>query len=94
MLPNVCLPWLAALGLGLAGCASQPPAPPPAAEPTFYRNLAARGAAVDAEAARDMISLYRRNNGLGALAIDPALQQAARAQAETMARAGSVDAGR
>lgn len=94
MLPTPCIPWLAALGLGLSGCAAKPPAAPPAAEPTFYKSLAASGARVDADAARDMISLYRANKGLGALAVDPALQRTAQAQAEAMARAGSVDAGR
>ncbi|MDB5571597.1 MAG: SCP-like extracellular protein [Hyphomicrobiales bacterium] len=84
-----------ALTLGLAGCAAQPPAPPPAAaEPTFYRRLAAKGAELDPRSARDMISLYRSNNGLGALTLDPALQKAAQAQADAMARSGEVSHGR
>ena len=42
-----------------------------------------------------MIGAYRRNNGLGALAIDPALQEAAEAEARAMAaadRPSSADA--
>ncbi|PWB81881.1 MAG: hypothetical protein C3F11_13705 [Methylocystaceae bacterium] len=62
-----------------------------AQEPSFYRSLAARGARVDAQAARDMISLYRRNNGLADLSIDETLQQAAQAQADAMAAANSLD---
>jgi len=60
-------------------------------EPTFYRSLAAKDAAVDAQAARDMISLYRRNNGLAPVSLDPRLRQAAQAQADAMAQANSLD---
>ena len=67
-----------ALCLVLGACASAPnPAPPPSSGPSFYDRLAASGASVDPVAARDMISIYRRNNGLGGLMIDPALQRAA-----------------
>ncbi len=84
-----------ALTLGLAGCAAQPPAPMPGSgEPTFYRKLASKGAELDPASARDMISLYRSNNGLGGLSLDPALQKAAQAQADAMARAGEVSHGR
>lgn len=77
-----------ALCLVLAGCASAPPAPKPSSQgPSFYDRLAASGASVDPVAARDMISIYRRNNGLGGLMIDPALQRAAQAQADAMAAA-------
>ena len=65
----------------------------PEGQPAFYRNLAAGGAKVDTAAARDMISLYRANKGLGPLALDPTLQQAAQAQADAMARAGQVSHG-
>lgn len=60
-------------------------------QPSFYHSLAAHGARVDAQAARDMISLYRRNNGLSPLGIDETLQQAAQAQADAMAAANSLD---
>jgi uncharacterized protein YkwD len=60
-------------------------------EPSFYRSVAALGARVDAEAARDMISLYRRNNGLSTLRLDETLQRAAQAQADAMASANSLD---
>lgn len=77
----------APLCLLLAGCAdtAAPPPPPAASESSLYRSMAAPGANLDAAAARDMISLYRRNNGLGGLTLDPALMEQARAQAQTMA---------
>jgi uncharacterized protein YkwD len=77
----------APLCLLLAGCAdtAAPPPPPAASESSLYRSMAAPGASLDAAAARDMISLYRRNNGLGGLTLDPALMEQARAQAQTMA---------
>lgn len=76
--------------LGLAACA--PAAPPPrVAQPAFYVSLAS-GAAVDAESARQMISLYRGNHGLGALRLDPRLQEAAQAQADAMAQRATADA--
>ena len=83
----------AATGLTLGGCAKDPPARLSEGQPAFYRNLAAPGAKVDIVAARDMISLYRANNRLGALTPDPKLQEAAQAQADAMARAGQVTHG-
>lgn len=83
----------AATGLTLAGCAGDPPPRLPDGQPAFYRNLATQGAKVDVPAARDMISLYRANKGLGALTVDPQLQRAAQAQADAMARAGQVTHG-
>jgi uncharacterized protein YkwD len=59
-------------------------------EPSFYRSLAAHGAAVDQDAARDMISLYRRNKGLSVVILDPKLREAAQAQADAMAKANSL----
>ncbi len=79
----------------LAGCSDagkEAAVAPAAEEPAMYRNLAQKGAVVDAAGAREMISLYRQNNGRGALALDPRLQQAAQAQADAMARAGSLEA--
>jgi uncharacterized protein YkwD len=80
----------AAALLALAACTSEPRLPKEPEQPSFYRSLAAPNARVDAEAARDMISLYRSNNGLSALALDPALQEAAQAQASAMASANSL----
>ena len=54
-------------------------------QPTFYRNLAQPGSALDANAAASMISGYRANNGLAAVSIDPALMRLAEVQARAMA---------
>ncbi|HXY58468.1 MAG TPA: CAP domain-containing protein [Methylocystis sp.] len=86
--------FLFCLSASLSACA--PPveersAPPPSsAEPSFYRSLARAGAAVDQDAARDMISQYRRNNGLGALALDDRLSAAAQRLADEMASRSAV----
>lgn len=61
----------------------------------MYQSLAADGARLDAEAARDMISSYRRANGAGTLALDPELQRLAEVEAARMAaaeRPGQADA--
>src|SRR5262245_12881732 len=63
------------------------------AEPSFYRNLAQPGAALDATAAASMISGYRANNGLSAVTLDPELMRFAQAQAEVMAKRDKVDHG-
>ena len=52
--------------------------------------LAEPGAAIDPAAARDMISIYRNNNGLSVLSVDPALQRAARERAQEMVKAGAA----
>jgi uncharacterized protein YkwD len=78
----------------LAGCSDSAPkrgAANAQLEPTFYRSLADQGAIIDQDAARDMISLYRRNNGLFAVDIDPKLQKAAQAQADAMAKSNTLD---
>jgi uncharacterized protein YkwD len=76
--------------LALAGCAetSKPLTAP--SGPTFYNDLAASDARVDTGAAREMISLYRSNHGLGPVAVDPGLESAAQAQAMAMARANTL----
>src|SRR5262245_61613012 len=66
---------------GLAGCAETAKQE----QPTFYQNLAQPGAALDANAAAAMISGYRANNGLAAVAVDPELMRLADAQARAMA---------
>ncbi len=81
--------------VALAGCGAPPPretpAPAAAGEPSLYRSLSRDGAEVDAQAARDMISQYRRNHGLGELVFDARLQGVALERARAMARRGAVD---
>ena len=74
--------------LALAGCAEAPQPLPN--EPSFYRDLASYDARVDAGAAREMISLYRSNHGLGPVAVDPGLEAAAKNQVMAMARADKL----
>jgi uncharacterized protein YkwD len=82
-------PLAAALLAGtLCACAAIEETP---AEPTFYRSMASAEAQVDAKAAASMISGYRRNNGLGAVALDPALMRAAEIQAQAMARSNKFE---
>jgi len=74
--------------IGLAGCAAD--RDPPPADPTFYRSLA-KGGELDASAAQSMISGYRGNNGLGAVALDPTLMRLAEEQARAMAARDKLD---
>jgi uncharacterized protein YkwD len=74
--------------LGFAGCASE--TPQPTAQPTFYRNLA-EGEQLDPAAAQSMISGYRANNGLGAVALDPELMRQAEEHSRTMASRDKVE---
>ncbi|MBZ6077719.1 CAP domain-containing protein [Microvirga puerhi] len=70
----------------LAACQSTPPVARNQT-PSFYASMAKADAVVDAAMARDMISAYRRNKGLGPLTVDPDLQAAAEAEARAMAAA-------
>jgi uncharacterized protein YkwD len=72
----------------LSGCAADQT---PSGQPTFYRSLAAPGAELDARAAASMISGYRQNNGLPAVALDPELMRLAEAQARAMASRDRLD---
>jgi uncharacterized protein YkwD len=84
-------PALMVLGLILlGGCADTNV---PKGEPSFYRNLAQPGAQLDAAAAASMISGYRANNGLPAVALDQELMQLAQAQADMMAKRDKLDHG-
>ncbi|HUL87213.1 MAG TPA: CAP domain-containing protein [Pseudolabrys sp.] len=74
----------------LGGCADTYA---PKGEPSFYRNLAQPGAELDAAAAASMISGYRANNGLPAVALDTELMRLAQAQAEIMAKRDKLDHG-
>lgn len=82
-----CLGGMAALVV-LAACAGdrEPPS-----DPSFYQTMAAAGAKLDAAMAASMISGYRANNGLSAVAIDPQLMKLAQAQASAMAGRDKLD---
>jgi len=71
----------------LAGCASEAPVETPA----MYINMADPGAKLDAAAAASMISQYRQNNGLGAVAVDPDLMRLAETQSGAMAAQNKLD---
>ncbi|MGE0605140.1 MAG: CAP domain-containing protein [Xanthobacteraceae bacterium] len=76
------------IGISVAGCAGDVPS---TSQPSFYRNLTQPGVELDAAAAESMISGYRRNNGLGALTLDPELNKLALAQARAMAARNKLD---
>jgi uncharacterized protein YkwD len=73
----------------LAACAGSDAVPK--AEPSFYRDLAAPGAQLDAVAAASMISGYRANNNLPAVTLDLELTRMAQAQADIMAKRDKLD---
>ena len=83
--------FLACSILALAGCNVSEPGPAVSSQPPQRHALAEGGAVLDENAAREMISLYRRNNGLSEVACDPTLQKAAQFQARAMAEAGRLD---
>jgi uncharacterized protein YkwD len=76
------------LAMALYGCGS---IPEPVPEPSFYRSMAQPGAQLDTAAAASMISGYRKNNGLGAVTIDPVLTRVAEQQARAMAKKDKLD---
>ena len=82
-----CIAFLAAFGAAISGCTEPAPVTEPAGPPAFYQQLASSSAEVDPIAARDIISVYRRNNGLPTVSVDAGLQNEARAQALAMAKA-------
>lgn len=69
--------------LGVAGCTE----PARQSQPAFYRDLGSASAHVDENEARAIISAYRLNAGLNALALDPELVAAAQQEASAMAAA-------
>ena len=71
----------------LSGCASEVPTE----QPSMYFNMAEPGAKLDAQAAATMISLYRKNNGVGVVVIDPQLMKIAEAQSDAMASRNKLD---
>jgi uncharacterized protein YkwD len=60
-------------------------------QPSMYLSMANGGATLDPQAAASMISLYRQNNGLGAVAVDPDLMKLADQQSEAMASRNKLD---
>jgi uncharacterized protein YkwD len=73
--------------LALGGCASEVPIE----QPSMYVSMANAGARLDAPAAALMISLYRQNNGLGAVVVDPELMKLAEQQSQAMAGQNRLD---
>jgi uncharacterized protein YkwD len=80
---------LCALTAGLIGCAGD--SSKPSGSPSFYQSMARPDVTLDAQAAAAMISGYRRNNGLGGVALDPHLMRMAEAQARAMAARNKLD---
>jgi uncharacterized protein YkwD len=74
--------------LALGGCAADAPS---IEQPTMYLSMADGGAKLDSQAAASMISLYRQNNGLGGVVVDPELMKLAEAQSQTMASHNKLD---
>jgi uncharacterized protein YkwD len=64
---------------------------PATEQPAFYVSMAIPNAKLDGPVAASMISGYRRNNGLGAVQIDPLLMKAAEAQSSAMASRNKLD---
>ncbi len=76
---------LVAAAITLGGCARETPTT--GALPSLYLPLASNTAHLDTEAARDMISSYRRNHGAAPLTVDPELQKLAETEVAAMAAA-------
>ncbi|WP_369810046.1 CAP domain-containing protein [Bradyrhizobium sediminis] len=74
--------------LALGGCVGDAPVPD---QPIMYLSMANGGATLDPQAAASMISLYRQNNGLGAVAVDPELMKLAEQQSQAMAKRNKLD---
>ena len=74
--------------LALGGCAGEVPS---TEQPAMYVSMANGGATLDPQAAASMISLYRQNNGLGGVAVDPELMKLAEQQSQAMASRNKID---
>jgi uncharacterized protein YkwD len=74
--------------LALGGCAADVAT---VEQPSMYLSMASAGARLDSQAAASMISLYRQNNGLGAVAVDPGLMKLAEDQSQVMASRNKLD---
>lgn len=77
-------------GIAVAGC-TKSDAPRPQVSGNLYASLANPGVRVDTAAARDLISIHRRNNGRGPLRLDPVLQAVAEEQVRIMAAHGGAN---
>jgi Cysteine-rich secretory protein family len=75
------------IALFLSGCAAEAPIE----QPSMYADMATPGARLDPVSAASMISLYRRNNGLGGVVVDPDLMKIAEAQSNVMASQNKLD---
>ena len=75
--------------LALGGCAAD--VAPVTEQPTMYLSMASAGARLDPQAAASMISLYRQNNGLGGVTVDPELMKLAEQQSQAMASRNKLD---
>jgi len=75
----------------LAACAAADKDPPASGQPSFYRSMAQAGAQLDVASAASMISGYRQNNGLGAVALDPELTRLAQEHTRTMVAKNKLD---
>lgn len=73
--------------LFLSACAGDMPT----SQPSFYQNMIHVGVWFDAEMAASIISGYRKNNGLGAVTLDPELMRLAETQARAMAAKNKLD---
>ena len=71
--------------LGIAGCRSEPPA-----EPVIYRDLGRAGVDLDPAAALGLVNDYRAKEGVGRLALDPALVAIAAEEAARLAARDSI----
>ena len=81
--------FVAIIGLLLlGGCAADVKLPD---APSMYVNMASPGAVLDPVAAASMISLYRQNNGLGTVIVDPGLMKLAEEQSQAMAARNKMD---
>jgi uncharacterized protein YkwD len=60
-------------------------------QPSMYMSMANGEARLDPQAAASMISLYRQNNGLGGVAVDPELMKLAESQSQAMASLNKLD---
>lgn len=72
----------------LAGCSADVKLPE---QPTMYTDMSKPGSTLDPVAAASMISLYRQNNGLGAVVVDPELTRLAQQQSQAMAARNKMD---
>ena len=60
-------------------------------QPSMYASMASAGATLDSQAAASMLSLYRQNNGLGVVVVDPELMRLAESQSQAMATQNKLD---